>query len=67
MIHIFMILNYDRKTVQVYVTTVFKSKAELISYVTNQTNQWIKIRGGKLAEDGGGEIKQFIHSESLVL
>lgn len=41
-----------------------KSKAELVSYVTNQTNRWIEIRGGKLAGDGGGEIKQLIHSES---
>lgn len=39
MIHVSMILNYDRKTVYVYITTVCKSKAELISYVTNQTNQ----------------------------
>ena len=27
----------------------------------------IKIRGGRLAGDGGGEIKQLIHSEALVL
>lgn len=33
----------------------------LVSYVTNQ---WIEIRGGRLAGDGGGENTQLIHSVS---